>query len=90
MKKQNESDQVTTTIQISLPETIVEDLKRIALFNKSTVDDLVATYIAKNISEDSRKARRVEFEQQLCSTKEAKNCKTNMAEEILTDSNLMY
>lgn len=78
------------TMKISLPEETLEDLRRIALFNELTVDELLASYISKSIAEDSRIARRVEFEQHRCSNNPHRKCRANIAEEIWNNSNLMY
>lgn len=91
MKTYNESDNINDeTIQIALPKQTVEDLKLIALFYECSVDELVANYIAKSIADDSKKARRVEFEKQRCSNNPSKKCRANIAEEIWNNSNLMY
>jgi hypothetical protein len=76
------------TIEITLSKHTVEDLKRIALFYEITLGELVQEYLVNSIDNDSQKARRVEFERNLCK-KPNKKCDTNIAKEIRNDSSLM-
>lgn len=46
---------------LTLPEEIVEDLKRIATFNDMEMEKLVYSYIVDGIAADARIARRMEF-----------------------------
>jgi len=84
----NRDDQVT--IEIKLSRQTVNDLKLAAAFYESTVDEMIHKYIAESIASDSRKAKRVEFEKNLCSNMPHKECHEDIAEEIKKDSSLLY
>jgi len=84
----NHDDQVA--IEIKLSQQAVNDLKRVAAFYESTVDEMIHQYIDEGIANDSRKGKRVEFEQNLCNNIPHKECKEDIAEEIKRDSSLLY
>ena len=48
-------------VYITLPEELVEDLKRVAAFNNIELEKLVYSYIGDGLAADNRIAKRVEF-----------------------------
>ena len=77
------------TLEITLSKQTVDDLKRIASFHEITVGELIHEYIANSIDNDSRKAKRVEFERNICKLPH-KKCDVSIAQEIRNDTSLMY
>ncbi len=85
--KENKSQ---AEILLTLPGEVLEDLKKIALFNNSNFEDLIYSYIVDGIANDSRVVKRMEFTDNINETLGNKDIHSKTAEEIINEFNLVY
>ena len=77
-------------ILLSVPGELLEDLKKIARFNNSRIEDLAYCYIVDGISSDSRIVKRMEFSDNANENLGDKTFHKKTAKEIINDFNLVY
>jgi hypothetical protein len=77
-------------ILLTLPGEVLEDLKKIALFNNFGFEDLVYSYIVDGIASDSRIVKRMEFTDNVNETLGNKDIHSKTAEEVINEFNLVY
>ena len=62
MKSKTQSKNRTQAeITLTLPSELLEDLTRIALFNKTKLESTIYSYIVDGLASDSRTVRRMEL-----------------------------
>lgn len=77
-------------ILLTLPTEVLKDLRRIASFNNSGLEDLIYSYIVDGIAGDSRTVRRMEFSDNANKLLGGKSFHSKNAREIINDFNLIY
>lgn len=77
-------------ILLTLPEEVLEDLKKIASYNNTDLEGLVYSYIVDGIASDSRIVKRMEFSDAANETLGKKSFHSKTAKEIVNDFNLVY
>lgn len=77
-------DTFAEKVCLTLPEKIVEDLKRIASFNDMELEKLVFSYITDGLAADARIAKRVEFTDKTNDVLSRYNVPPKSVEEIFT------
>jgi hypothetical protein len=75
---------------LTLPKEVLKDLRKIAVFNNSGLNDLVYSYIVDGIASDSRIVKRMEFEDNANVSLGGKSIHSKTAKEIINDFNLVY
>ena len=87
ISKENE---VRAEILLTLPREVLKDLRKIATFNNSGLDELIYSYIVDGIASDSRIVKRMEFEDNANDSLGNKPIHSKTAREIINDFNLIY
>ena len=87
LSKENE---IQAEILLTLPKEMLEDLRKIATFNNTGLNDLVYSYIVDGIASDSRIVKRMEFEDNAHESLGGKSIHSKTAKEIINDFNLVY
>jgi len=77
-------------ILLTLPEEVLEDLRKIALFNNSGFEDLIYSYIVNGIASDSRIVKSMESTGNVNEILGKKNFHLKTAKEIISDFKLVY
>ena len=84
------TNEMQTEITVRLPNEICQDLKKIALFNKISLDELVNSYILDGIASDVRIVKRMEFRDHFDEVLAKDSFHGKSAKEIINDFNLVY
>ena len=87
ISKENE---IQADILLTLPNEVLKDLRKIAVFNNSGLNDLIYSYIVDGIASDSRIIKRMEFEDNASESLGGKSIHSKTAKEIINDFNLVY
>jgi hypothetical protein len=89
-EKSLKADKTQTDLLVSVPNSIMDDLKKIALFNGVSLEDLGYSYIVDGIASDSRIIKRVEFKRHANETLNTDDFHSKSSKEIINDFNLVY
>jgi hypothetical protein len=87
ISKENE---IQAEILLTLPKEVLKDLRKIAVFNNSSLNDLIYSYIVDGIASDSRIIKRMKFEDNASESLGGKSIHSKTAKEIINDFNLVY
>jgi hypothetical protein len=87
ISKENE---IQAEILLTLPKEVLKDLRKIAVFNNSSLNDLIYSYIVDGIASDSRIIKRMKFEDNASKSLGGKSIHSKTAKEIINDFNLVY
>lgn len=83
-------NEIQTEILLTLPNEVLKDLRKIAAFNNSGLNDLVYSYITDGLANDSRIVKRMEFEDNANELLGGESIHSKTAKEIVNDFNLVY
>ena len=88
--KMSKESKTQIDIHLTIPGELFEDLKKIAQFNNSRVEDLIYCYILDGVTSDSRVVKRMEFTDNANEDLGNKTFHSKPAREIINDLNLAY
>ena len=77
-------------LPLDLPDSILDDLQKIAAFNGVSVRDLTYSYIVDGIAGDSRVLKRAEFTRQVKGILRRDDFLSRDPKDIINDFNLLY
>lgn len=77
-------------ILLTIPEEILEDLRKIALFNNSGFEDLIYSYIVNGVVSDLQIVKRMESTDNVNKILRQKDFHLKTAEEIISGFKLVY
>ena len=86
----SKENKIQADILLTLPNEVLKDLRKIAVFNNSGLNDLIYSYIVDGIASDSRIVKRMEFEDNANESLGDKSIHSKTAKEIINDFNLVY
>jgi hypothetical protein len=86
-KKENRNQ---AELLLALPDSIFNDLSKIASFNDVSIEDLTYSYIVDGIAGDSCIVKRVEFKQHVSKSLDKDDFHSRPSRDIVSDFNLLY
>jgi hypothetical protein len=86
----SKKNEIQAEILLTLPKEVLKDLRKIAVFNNSSLNDLIYSYIVDGIASDSRIIKRMKFEDNASESLGGKSIHSKTAKEIINDFNLVY
>ena len=85
----SKKNEIQPKILLTVPKEVLKDLRKIAAFNNSGLNDLAYSYIVDGIASESRIVKRMEFEDNANDSLGGKSIHSKTAKEIINDFNLV-
>ncbi len=84
------TNEMQSELVVRLPNEVYNDLKEVASFNKSSLEELAQSYIIDGIASDARIVKHMEFRHHIDEALAKDSFHKKSAKEIINDFNLVY